>query len=221
MGGRGSGSNIIPRRGGGGGSSGGQSQQSLLVQNRTLKEAIGEKGTPKTIGAALNDVNPHFSRNYEEFQINCQRCVVAYELNRRGYDVEALPNPGDKWAQVAFRAKDGTIEARWKGAFRHAKTTNVAADRTSKVEANIEKAMKGFGPGSRGVVQVFWKNGGGHVYNVENVGGRITYIDAQGPGRQAGTFLKDAIPSKVMLIRTDNLRISNRAKEFVQTNKTR
>ena len=219
MGGRGSGSHIVPKGEGGRGYE--KDSTALLVQNRTLKEAIGEKRTPNSIPEAIKNVNPNYSENYREFQINCQRCVVAYELNRRGYNVEALPNPGDKWAQVAFRGKNGTIEARWKGAFQNAKTTNVAADRTDKVRANIENAMKDFGPGSRGVVQVFWKGGGGHVYNVENVGGRIEYIDAQGPGRQASSFLSRAIPTKVMLIRTDNLKISNRAKEFVQTSKRR
>ena len=27
-----------------------------------------------------------------EFSVNCQSCVVANELRRRGYDVTALPN---------------------------------------------------------------------------------------------------------------------------------
>ena len=54
--------------------------------------------------------------------------------------------------------------------------------------------MQNWGAGSRAVVQVFWKTGGGHVYNVENVDGRIKFIDAQGSNRRAETFLKDTIP---------------------------
>ncbi len=84
------------------------------------------------------------------------------------------------------------------------------------LQTTLKKAMKDWGDGSRAVVQVFWKNGGGHVYNVENVGGRIKYIDAQGPNRKAETFLRDAIPSMTMLVRTDNLRVSERAKAFVK-----
>lgn len=47
--------------------------------------------------------NPYFTKvdiiatdrkgkEYRPYQINCQSCVVAYEMRRRGYDVEALPN---------------------------------------------------------------------------------------------------------------------------------
>jgi hypothetical protein len=35
--------------------------------------------------------NPHY-RESETYRINCQTCVVANELRRRGFPVEALPN---------------------------------------------------------------------------------------------------------------------------------
>lgn len=34
-------------------------------------------------------VNPNYGKG-EPFKVNCQACVVAYEMRRRGYDVEAL-----------------------------------------------------------------------------------------------------------------------------------
>ncbi len=37
--------------------------------------------------------NPHFSED-KQYRINCQSTVVAYELRRRGLDVEAFGNPG-------------------------------------------------------------------------------------------------------------------------------
>ena len=36
--------------------------------------------------------NPSFTKENEGYHVNCQSCVVANELRRRGYDVTALPN---------------------------------------------------------------------------------------------------------------------------------
>ena len=43
-----------------------------------------------TTEADIKGTNPLFSSG-REYQINCQRCVPAYEMRRRGYDVTALP----------------------------------------------------------------------------------------------------------------------------------
>ena len=40
----------------------------------------------------LTATNPRYSEGLE-WQINCQRCVGAYEMRRRGYDVTAKPRP--------------------------------------------------------------------------------------------------------------------------------
>ena len=38
-----------------------------------------------------NMPNPNYKVGIrDEYSINCQSCVVAYELRRRGYDVETL-----------------------------------------------------------------------------------------------------------------------------------
>lgn len=214
MGGRGA-TRFTPKLPKGGGRSGQSS--GVIWRNETLKEALGKKGKPESMAEAAATVNPAYSRNYEEYQINCQRCVVAYELNRRGYDVEALPNHGDKWDEVVpVSLKSGNIEGRWKGAFKGAKTVNVGANNAAEVQANIERQMAQWGDGARAVVQVFWKGGGGHVYNAENTGTGVHYIDAQHPNSHVRNYLQEARPSKVMLIRTDNLRISDRAKYFVK-----
>lgn len=41
-------------------------------------------------GRSLAAVNPHFSEGYK-WQNNCQRCIAAWELRQRGYDVTAMP----------------------------------------------------------------------------------------------------------------------------------
>ena len=51
---------------------------------------LGPHGKQKTVEEALAGANPHY-REGREWQQNCQRCIYAYEMQRRGYDVEALP----------------------------------------------------------------------------------------------------------------------------------
>lgn len=183
----------------------------------TLKEALGSKGSPHTIANSYEHANPHFSRAYAEYSANCQRCVVAYEARRRGYNVMALPTySGDEKPRVAFTAADGTVNGRWMGAFQNAKAQYVGARTTAKATSNLNEAVKSFGSGARGVVQVFWQKGGGHVFNVENVGGKAQYFDAQtGKKVNIKEYMSNAQPTSVNIIRTDNLRFSNRAREFV------
>ncbi|WP_417303116.1 toxin glutamine deamidase domain-containing protein [Ellagibacter isourolithinifaciens] len=184
----------------------------------SLKEAIGSKGAPNSIAESVVKTNPNYNASYREFSENCQRCVVAYELNRRGYNVTALPTfKGDTLPNVAhYNMKSGTFEGRWKGAFRNAKTVNVGAKTEAGAIANIESAMKSYGSGSRAVVQIFYKGGGGHVFNVENQRGRIVYVEAQaGKMKNIERTMRSVDSMSVNLVRTDNLKLSDRARNFV------
>lgn len=188
-------------------------------QNKdTLKEAIGTRGAPKSIGDAMVETNPYHTADYKEFSQNCQRCVVAYEARRRGYDVTAQATyPGDKLNQVAYSDnKAGISRGRWMGAFRDAKPVNVSAGSERGVLNNIEKQMAQYGNGARGVVQIFYKGGGGHVFNVEFNHGKVQYVEAQsGRIKDFGDTLRYVRTDRVALVRTDNLRFSDRAKNFV------
>ena len=184
----------------------------------SLKEAIGSKGTPNSIAESVVKTNPHYNASYREFSENCQRCVVAYELNRRGYNVTALPTfKGDNLPKIAhYNQRSGTFEGHWKGAFRNAKTVNVGAKTEAGAIANIESAMKSYGSGSRAVVQIFYKGGGGHVFNVENQRGRIVYVEAQaGKMKNIERTMSSVDSRSVNLVRTDNLKLSDRARNFV------
>lgn len=179
-----------------------------------LKGAVGEKGKPLSMKQAYSGANPYFSHDFREYSENCQRVVVAYELRRRGYKVTALPTyKGDS---LPYRTKGDN--GRWMGAFQHAKTIDVGASRRSKAILNLESKMKEWGSGSRAVVRVTWngKNGYGHVFNVENHNGKMYYIDSQiGKRVSINNYMSFARPKELRLIRTDNLRISNRAKKSV------
>lgn len=174
------------------------------------------------MGDAIVETNPYHSADYKEFSENCQRVVVAYEARRRGYDVTAQATyPGDTLNQVAYRDdKAGISRGRWMGAFRDAKPVNVSAQTGRGVMNNIEKQMTGYGNGARGVVQIFYKGGGGHVFNVEYNNGKVTYVEAQsGKIKDFGETLKYVRTERVALVRTDNLKFSDRAKNFITPSK--
>ena len=171
-----------------------------------LRASIGTKGKAIGIKEAIEGANPFYSTRgaQGDFSENCQRCVVAYELRRRGYDVVALPTyAGDKLPSGS----------KWQGAFQKAKSVNVGSTNPRTAQANLERQMKQYGNGSRGIVKI-----PGHVFNVENVGGKIRYVDAQTNTIYNSNNVFSRLGKKaasVELLRTDNLRISERAKKSV------
>lgn len=182
----------------------------------TLKEALGKKGKPIDMTKAYKDANPNFDRTgtYDEYNANCQRAIVAYEMRRRGYDVTAQPTyAGDTLPQRTGKKGYG----RWQGAFRGAKPERVGGRNATEVVNNIEKKMRSYGDGARAVVQVSYKNANyGHVFNVERRGNTNYYVDAQtGERIRAKKFFETVKTASVTLVRTDNLRPSDRMKNFV------
>jgi hypothetical protein len=68
----------------------------------TAEKAKGYAAIEKALGITQGEVmsfeeanemrgNPHYAED-EAYRVNCQTCVVANELRRRGFPVEALPN---------------------------------------------------------------------------------------------------------------------------------
>ena len=208
-------------------------QSNALMEEppKTLKEAIGEKHAAKSMVAAYTDANPYFSREYSEYSENCQRCVVAYELRRRGYDVIAQATfDTDKWPSGVDI--NGRHMGFWRGAFQGAKTDFIGvrgdnARAEKKVLDNIAAQMKEYGNGSRAIIRIGYRGSRlGHVFNIENRNGRMYYVDAQSGDRYSNADMRNMMKivktESVSLTRTDNLRISSRAKEFVwQRNRQR
>ena len=85
---------------------------------------------------------------------------------------------------------------------------------------NIADKMHSYGDGSRAVIQILYRGGGGHVFNVENDNGRIVYIEAQtGKIKDMPRTMKSVRTDSVNIVRVDNLRVSERAKNFVKKSK--
>lgn len=207
------------------------SRNALMAQlPETLKDALGAKGKPLGILKAMKDANPFYSEAYSDFSENCQRCIVAYELRRRGYDVTAQPTyANDPWPQNLN--VNGNNYGRWRGAFQHAKTDQIGvkgnkAAAEAKVLDKMRNQMLNYGEGSRAVVRIGYRGSNiGHVFSAEVNKGVVYYVDAQTGSRYSSKDMKNLMhvvdTSSVTVTRTDNLRISNRAKEFVWQEKRR
>ncbi|GAA2708641.1 toxin glutamine deamidase domain-containing protein [Micromonospora olivasterospora] len=146
----------------------------LLKLARKVGAKRAARKVERQIANDLKRVNPKFDTSTPDYSANCTHCVQTYELRRRGIDVEATPLPKPYHPYGGRPLAD--IENTWGRKF------------TSGGQGDIEKAFENFGPGSRGVVAIQWKNGGGHVFNVENVGGKVRFVDGQNAGREVSSY---------------------------------
>lgn len=162
--------------------------------------AFGRQGKPKTAEEALANTNPNYSQG-KEYRVNCQRCVYAYEMQRRGYDVEALAATMDG-NDPMFKGGN------WRHGFEGQTWEGSLGTRNTTVEKNIVGKMQGWGDGSRAVVYVAWKSGSSaHVFNIENNGGNVSIFEAQsGRKLSLSTYLSQAKPSMTSISRVDHLK---------------
>lgn len=161
---------------------------------------LGERKSAFSLMDSVRLANPLYSRG-NEWQINCQRCVFAYELLRRGYDVEAKPVPTDgSYDPLPYRSRNDGWTSLMSGMSNH------KFDRTSG-KTQLQDAidtMKDWGAGARAIIAVQWRSGGGHVFIAETTsGGSVRFVDPQ-PGRLNVThYFDQAKPEWTELYRTD------------------
>lgn len=148
------------------------------------------KVTEKTVG----DINA--------YDMNCMNCTTAYELRRRGYDVEA-----GSWRESNTRY--ASLENWYEG------VKIKAVDKPK----NLIKAIKNDNPpGSRGNLMVQWNNGGGHsmAYEVDSKG-KVHILDPQTNSVVDEDKLPDLI-SYANYARTDNLKLKKGVLDTVAPN---
>ena len=158
-----------------------------------------------------NDDMAACNRQYSKggvYKNNCISCALAYDMRRRGYDVEAMPID-------TTSAVNGSLPVQL-GFYKGEKLE------TFEVPSNLDTAIKQFtknvvryGDGSRGILRIRWKNGDGHatVWEVNNGSVIVrdpqnnTVVDLSDYLRRAKTFY---------YFRTDNLELTNKVTEFVR-----
>ncbi|WP_141747500.1 toxin glutamine deamidase domain-containing protein [Streptomyces nanshensis] len=143
----------------------------LVKEQKRAKPALSVQETNARIDHDLREVNPRWSRFDPAYSNNCTSVVQAYELRRRGQEVQAGPVEGDEEKGRSMSSMENT----WDTKFTLALSSGDDMGDGGQVE--IEKAFAE--PGSRGIIAVMWKSGGAHVFNVENVGGTVRFVDGQ------------------------------------------
>lgn len=137
-----------------------------------------------------------------EYSQNCQRCVMAYEARRRGYDVCARPCILNARDPLMFSNQD----TGWPSVFVGSDVCDIGSRSGDGCRENIEKVMRIWGDGARAVVAITYSpSAGGHVFVAEQVNGRTVFCDPQTGEVGVSDYFNGIVPQKTKLMRMDNL----------------
>ena len=142
------------------------------------------------------------------YKNNCISCALAYDMRRRGYDVESAPIDTTSATNGSLPVQLGFYKGEKLEVFEVPKDLYAA---TKQFSNQILK----YGDGSRGILRIRWKNGDGHAVVWEVDGNSVivrdpqnsTIVDLSDYMRRAKTFY---------YFRTDNLELTIKAFHFVQ-----
>lgn len=146
-----------------------------LETNSDLKiSKLSEANTIKPPESYLKSVKSTNTKGLSsKFNYNCSNTAIAYDLRRRGYDIQAKPSTNGltiREIQDLFKVRELDVNI-----------TDMNKPHANK--KNIEKLNSYFDSmpnGYRGVICVTWKGGmSGHAFNVEKVNGQPIFIDSQ------------------------------------------
>ena len=165
--------------------------------------------TPKDDMAACN---PKYSKG-GVYKNNCISCALAYDMRRRGYDVESAPIDTTSATNGSLPVQLGFYKGEKLEVFEVPKDLYAA---TKQFSNQILK----YGDGSRGMLRIRWKNGDGHAVVWEVDGNSVivrdpqnsTIVDLSDYMRRAKTFY---------YFRTDNLEPTEKVTQFVKNRQSK
>ena len=151
--------------------------------------------------------NPKYSKG-GVYKNNCISCALAYDLRRRGYDVESMPIDTTSATNGSLPVQLGFYKGEKLEVF------EVPSDGKAAMKRFSDRILK-YGDGSRGLLRIRWKNGDGHAAIWEVSGDTVvirdpqnnTVVDLSDYLRRAKTFY---------YFRTDNLELTDKVTEFVR-----
>ena len=165
--------------------------QSALFYDGLWKRIREEHST----GQDLQNTNPKYETEKKAWTENCQRCVPAYELRRRGYQVKAKPRQpmADYLARHPFDVWENPEVVSCKGNGRE----------------EIMAHMSRWGDGARAQVIVTWDRvASGHTFVAEQRGGITCFYDPQSGEDEVSYYFEHVQQGSVKIARVDNLRPS-------------
>lgn len=179
-----------------------------VLQGKVMNftEADGGKANPNFTLAGAKELG---------YQHNCQTCTMAYELRRRGFNVEAAPNPvldGYKnYRSFPKFCADNKID--WKDRFLTEGGTRAVYEMSTGIKDTGISPLKFIESKAteQGRYEVYcaWKRGGAHVFIVEKQkDGNLLWFDPQSD-RRGGTadfsdYTTQMRSDKIGIMRIDN-----------------
>ena len=155
----------------------------------------------------MKAVNPGYSTQSLEWTNNCQRCVPAYELRQRGYDVQATPRP-TVLKKSFFTGEVEKVVTSDDHLSWHPFDAWIPPDSVPCPGGigDIERQMREWGDGARAEVMVYWQgaHGGGHVFVAQQINGITHFIDPQSGEEGVGYYFDHCITERICICRTDN-----------------
>lgn len=177
-------------------------------QTETKYRRVAE---PKDINQNVALTNPGYKSGNPGYKQNCQRCVAAYEMRRRGYDVIAKPAVVGDNGKLSVR---DPLYANWKTIFKGAKFEIHSGFDGGK--SSIIAQMENWGDGSVAEVRVLWNATEGHVFIAERINGVVRFVDPQNGNINCEQYFTNAVIGATMIARIDNLEPSKLIEECIK-----
>ena len=187
-----------------------------------IEKKIGIKRDGKMTFEEANELrgNINFGKG-NEYGVNCQSCVVANELRRRGYDVTALPNLEKKgniphelsyrtnWAWIDPKTMVMPVKKTAGGIYDVTRTGALKSKSIKELTKELVELVKE--PG-RYHIDFSWKGrNSGHIITLEkSLDGKIVIYDPQtGKIKNWGELSKEiSLKYGVNVLRVDNLLVN-------------
>lgn len=161
------------------------------------------EGTPEFGDQVYKYVNPGYKTGEMVYKENCQRCVIADEMQWRGYDVVAQAvnknDPVDSRVDTCFEvnAKE----------YKNDPFGFKLFESKSTLKKDLKAAFTEWGEDARAILRIKWKNGGGHFVTIRKDDGNIIIEDPQNGKKYDIDWLKTNLTSTRFtnwLMRVDN-----------------
>ena len=158
------------------------------------------KCVPAEIKDCLKGLNPFYATRALAYTENCKRCVMAYEVRRRGYFAIAKPHLMDKADPLLYMdAQHG-----WPAVFQEQNLVDCSALTQKQAQENVECQMHRFGNRSRAIVKVNWLHRAkGHLFVAENIDDVIYFVDPQTGENDVSRYFQYVDPNRVAMMRID------------------
>lgn len=178
--------------------SGGQTETKYrMLRNSEGKDADSMN---KIIDQNVKSTNPAYKNGDSAYRQNCQRCVAAYEMRRRGYDVIAKPALVDSDGRLS---RKDPLYTSWQTIFKNARFSHCSGMDGGKME--ILRRMSQWGDGAVAEVKVQWNASSAHVFVAEQVNGVVRFVDPQTGNVNCEDYFTRAVNGATMIARIDNL----------------